>query len=506
MGPKKINKKNTTETKGKRGRPKKVDNPKDVSDDSSEKSFDFNPSDNYNFEYSYLPKYDAKAKKKYIELLDKKTLVQPDDPLFSDVKKVKKEAIAVIEYCYMAWLVRQDFIVCKRIFDKENIIFIDRNDMSDSDGFYGVATHIYSFWEEYDKKGILMDNHVVEGNRLYYRAKRKDGTTFDSYIEFRLRPNMMIYKIDTGPLSDDEPDHFVGIPPKDYPQGLEEDVQLKPLPMWDPEYQLQEEKGTLYAMMFKLYRVWLLNQDVDQMKRLMAKRMVLEDRELHREFSDGTDCAHYFFTFVAHHYTTGIQVKQYKIRKNELFIRLHWPEKKKTTDIWLRARLNKDNMFNEFIFRKAREDVFTEPGDLKAESLKDLENVYDRKNDDENREKEDFASAINHNLDPNEENILHGTFSTSDTDYYLEDRIINKEPIQIMERKDIYFSPKIPFRLMFNISSGSDKDDLFTRRYSDKTSSSKSSTSFSSTTSEENDKKPKKVIKNQVQKVGKKVK
>lgn len=434
-------------------------------------------SDNDSSVSSYVPRINLDESYKFFKpppslpkFLEKRCPTSPEDPLISKDPDIKKQAQELIEHFFLSWLIGQDYMACKRTCFRERLIFVDRIEGTDSEGFGSVSSHMYYIFSDYEKRKIIMQNHFLKDNKVYYRMKKGTDEQYDGYVEFWVTPEMTISRFEISKCNKNIPE-FDKMEPFNYIYGQPEVVQLKPLPINDPEYEIQEEKGTEYAMIFKLFKAWFITQNVEDMKKLMAPKMYLEDRELCREFYDGKDCAHYFYTFVAHHFTANIYVKQYKIQKGELYIRIHWPEKKKNTDMQVTLRLNKNNQFHEVMMKKTKDPIFTEFGDLKLEDYEKLEKVYMKRNEDEYRTKEDFASAINYNLDINQIENLPNTFSTTDTEYYLEDKILNKEKKKIVKRIDPTFSPKMPLRLMFNISTGSDKDILFTKRYTEKSTS-----------------------------------
>jgi hypothetical protein len=409
------------------------------------------PTDDYNHPHFFRRNFPS-----YVFTPHKQNEKLKTDPLFSKNKEIRKQAVETVEHFFYSWLIRQDYISCKRHLDREKILFVNTIDRSDGDGWNSAVLYLYYCFIDYEALNTKIINHVVKNHKIYYRVLKRNGKKYDFYIDFRMDDKFLITRIETGPITDKK-NRFIGIPEKEYPFGVAEKMDLTPLPIYDPEYQIQQEKGTLYAMLFKVYKNWFILQDVNEMKKMMTPKMMLDDKELNREYENGRDCAHYFFTFIAHHNTTGIQVKQYKIVDNELIVRIHWPEKKKTTDIMAMIRFSKQNLITDVIFKKAYSDIFNKPGDITIDDMKKIEENY-------LFGVENIAGQCN--LDENRKGELPSTFSTSDTEFWLNEKIINKETKQIGKRINVPLSPKVPYKLIFAMEDRSD-EDLFKKTYAD---------------------------------------
>ena len=378
-------------------------------------------------------------------------------------KKIKKlDKKDAIEEFYTAWMIKQDYGKCKDYCDDQNVIFYDRRDKSESEGYNMIIMPMYFYHQVFTKDKITLVNHLIEDDgTLYYRARRRGGEHFNGLMDFTVNDDNKITRIEIGKVKS-KFNKFDELDDKIYEFRLPDPVNLSQLPIWDYEYCIQESKGTMYAMMFKLYRIWMLAQDVNEMMRVMASDAHLHDRVMEREFHNGKECANYFFTFIAHHHVSGIYMRQYKIIDNELIVKMHWPHKQQDTDIMITAKMNEDNKFTDILIRKAYFNAFTDPGDITSEMLKKMENVHNRRIADITREEEDFRSAVFYGLDKNVKDLGIGTFDSTDTEVFLRDKILNENDKCIVEeRKLIVPSPKAPLKLIYDYPSRILSDDDF---------------------------------------------
>lgn len=403
-----------------------------------------------------------------IELEKRQTKEKKEDidmEAFLKKPAMKSRMQTIMETFFIKWIVEHNYKKCKEMCDTENIVFYNKRDDMDSENFDFVTIQMYSFQQNFIREKIKVVNHVIENNTLYFRSAKRDNQVFDCYITFIFNKNEEIIRIEANEI--DLTDKFDNVAPKTYNYKEPEKPELAELPMWDKEYELQQQKGTLYAMMFKLYRCWLLSQDVHEMMKLMAPNANLQDKVMNRSYYTGKECAHYFFTFVAHHYVSGIYVRQYKIIDNELFVRIHWPTRKEVADIMVVVKIDKtNNTFTEIILKKAYFDPFTDKNDATYSAMKKMEIVHERRLADKNRKREDFKSAVFYEMDENMKDLNLDTFATSDTEIFLEDKIINEnkydKKIEIEPRIYVVPSPKAPLKLIYDFKTPSyNTEELF---------------------------------------------
>lgn len=431
--------------------------------------------------------YKNEKKKRIIEKEKKNKAMKPiiEKQIQSRTKSQQQKINKIIEKFFISWLIHKDLIECKNACDNDIVTFFDMKDGSESETYSIVMIQLYYYYQNYEREKTRIENHIVEGNTLWYRAKTRNDDYFDGFIEFGFNDKNKIISIDVGTLDSNgelitylpknkskkkeyDKNRFNDVPPKKYNYKLEEPLQVSKLPLWDYDKFLEKQKGTLYTLMFKLYRAWFILCDPDEILRLTAQDAKLYDRVLKKDFFNGKDASYYFMTFVAHHHTAGIYVRQYKIIDNELIIRIHQPDTGNWTDILVAVKINKDtNLFTEFIFRRAYFDAFKEKGDLTPNAFKGIENVYKQRVSDINRKREDFKSAVFYKMDKNMEDLNIDTFETSDTEIFLKDKLINEThtnylTVPIESRQDIIPSPKPPLKLIYNFRSPScDTAELF---------------------------------------------
>ncbi len=431
-----------------------------------------------------------KMRRKTVLLKEKKDKMlkdAADKEIKNRSKADQKKIDAVMEKFFIAWFITKDFPECKSCCDVDKVYFYDKKDGNDSQSYHIIMIQMYYYQQGYEREKVKMENHVMDGNTLWYRAKKRNGTYFDGFIEFMFNEKFKITRIDVGTLDEngnlistlhpeyrnkknkgEKIDRFEGIPPKTYKYKVEEPIKLTPLPLWDPERFLEQQKGTLYAIMFKLYKAWMLSQDIDDLSHLIAPDAKLYDKVLNKEIYSNSNIAAYFFTFVSHHFVSGIYVRQYKIIDNELILRVHWPDKSQWTDILVATRINREtSLFTEITIKTAYFDAFIDPNDVKEDTLTKMESVYRRRLIDKNRKREDYKSAVFFEMDQNMKDLDLDTFETSDTEVFLRDKLINETPsqyktIQIQPRENIVPSPKAPLKLIYNFKTPSyDTDELF---------------------------------------------
>lgn len=400
----------------------------------------------------------------------------------------KQQMHVVMEKFFIQWLIHRNFNECRDCCDEKKVYFFDKHDGNDSRGYHIIMIQMYYYYTTYEKERIKIENHFIDNNTLWYRARRRNGTYFDAFIEYTLNDKLKISRISVGaldengnvstiieagkrpkpPINKNTVDRFAGKPKKTYDYGPHIITEVSPLPMWDHEVYLESQKGTLYVLMFKLFKAWLITQDVEDLARMMDPEVRLYDKMQAKEFFSARDAANYFYTFVAHHATVGIYVRQYKIFENELVVKVHWPDATQWADILVTTRINKDtNLFTEIIFRSCYYNAFDQPGDVTIEALKKMEIVHKSRIADRDRKREDFRSAVLFKTDKNITDLEIDTFATSDTEVFLANKIINEKPycrrnVPIESRLEIVPSPKAPVKLIYDFKSSSyDTEELF---------------------------------------------
>lgn len=447
-------------------------------------------------EDEYEREYEQKKKRAMIKKIkkDKELKIIRDNEIKNRSEADQKKINNIMEKFFISWLIERDFTECKNMCDVEHVIFYDKQNGNDSHSFHIAMIQMYYYQQTYEKEKTKIETHVTDGNTLWYKAKKRDDSYLEGFIEFTFNAKFKITRLEVGITESvnnevkKTNDKFNGVGLKKYNYKADNNIEVKPLALWDHEYFLQQQKGTLYALMFKLYKTWLITEDVDSMARLMAPDAKLYDKVMNKDFFNGRDVANYFYTFVAHHFVSGIYVRQYKILDNELVVRVHWPEKSQWVDIMVVVKIDKDtNLFTEIVFRKAYFDAFKEPTDANIEAIKKMENVYIRRIQDRNRRREDFKSAVFFRKDKNMKDLNISTFATSDTEVFLADKIVNEKKsdtkiINIEPREQIVPSPKPPLKLIYDFKTPSnDTNDIFcTHSPKNKKNKTKKSASLSS--------------------------
>ena len=445
--------------------------------------------------------YELERKKAYLlrEKKDKEKKLLIDKEIKARSKTDQKKINDIMENFFILWFIKRNINDCKQFCEINKLYFYDKYDGNDSETFNIVSIQMYVYQMNYEREKTKMVNHKMEGNTLLYRAKKRNGTYLDGFIEFEFNSKFKIIKIEVGTFDDNhniivkyrQPknnlnkvniarlekntskntnvDIFQNIPEKQYEYKHDEIIQVSPFQIWDSDCFLEKQKGSLYALMFKLYRAWLIYYDIEDLIRLLEPEARLYDKVTGRDFFTGRDVASYLFTFVAHHELTGIYIRQYKIIDNELIIRIHNPEKSEWVDILVYARINKEkNLFTELTMKEAYFDAFQDKGDVTPEVLKQLETVFKSRYADRFRKKEDFQSAVLFKMDQNMVDLDIDTFATSDTEVYLADKLTNETPAQrvivpIESRTEIVPSPKPPLKFIYDLKTPSfDTEELYT--------------------------------------------
>lgn len=311
-----------------------------------------------------------KAKK---NIAMKKMKIAKDKELKTRSADDQKKIDNIMEHFFISWLITREFLECKDDCESNDVIFYDKQTNADSETFSIITIQMYYFHQNYEREKTIIINHITNGNTLFYLAKKRDGTYLNGMIDYTFNKKNKIIKIEVDIDTTDNTDNkFKNIPLKTYNYRPEEKIEVSPLPIWDRDRFLEHKKGTLYTLMYKLYRAWIIYQDVDEINKLMANDAKIHDKVLNKEFFNDKDVSIYLLTFIAHHLTSGIYVRQYKILNNELIIRIHWPEKKEWTDILVYARI-KNNLFIELSLKKAYFDAFKDPNDATVDIIKKME-------------------------------------------------------------------------------------------------------------------------------------
>lgn len=231
-------------------------------------------------------------------------------------------------------LIIQDPDDIKRTLSKD-AVFYDEITNTTVNVDYNIADYLSSFYRYINDKKVLVECHVIEKNFLHIRFKKLDGSRI--YLVFEAETRMekvtrrreivdalKIYKLsmrrsDKRAFASEKKNKEYSFRSHDDPS----DMKPTTLEPYDSEKEIENEKGILYAVLFKFFRKWLVNEDMNQLRTMITDDCVLIDKEIIMNYEGKSDVISHLYSFITAFFSQEAVVLKYTILGGDLYIRMY---------------------------------------------------------------------------------------------------------------------------------------------------------------------------------------
>ena len=308
-------------------------------------------------------------KEKKDKIVKKETIKKEKKPVPPKETEEEIELRCHILSFFHTLFVIQDADDIKRTLSKD-VVLIDEISKNTVKIDYNVADYFSSFYKYINDTGILVETHIIDKSMLYVKFLKKSGGR--EYIEMEMETKMEkvvkrketvdTLKICKIYMRKCDKKIFNGVSDKEYSFRGEPTVESTPSTLggYDSEKDLEKEKGISYAVLFKFFKKWLVNEDMNELKKMITDDCVLIDREIIMNYEGRSDVISHLYTFITAFFSQEAVVLKYAILGNDLYIRMYKEKDDIHSDVLVASTI-RGTQLSKLVMCVPERDAFMDP-------------------------------------------------------------------------------------------------------------------------------------------------
>jgi hypothetical protein len=247
---------------------------------------------------------------------------------------------------------------------------------------YNIADYLSSFYRYINDKKVLVECHVIEKNFLHIRFKKLDGSRI--YLVFEAETRMekvtrrreivdalKIYKLsmrrsDKRAFASEKKNKEYSFRSHDDPS----DMKPTTLEPYDSEKEIENEKGILYAVLFKFFKKWLVNEDMNQLRTMITDDCVLIDKEIIMTYEGKSDVISHLYSFITAFFSQEAVVLKYTILGGDLYIRMYKEKDDISSDVLVASTIRGAQLC-KLVMCVPERDAFMDPPKTPSDKIRD---------------------------------------------------------------------------------------------------------------------------------------
>lgn len=287
-------------------------------------------------------------------------------------KKETDELLKLQQELFHNWLVIQDFEGTFELFAKNAILYDKQMDHEYKDK-YEVTDYLFNYTTYFNENKIKIESDILVENKIYVKLRRVSdniitleltlNTSSESDSDSESESKEKSLKISRIELNVIDNNIFENVPNKTYNfRVIEDGPKMNPstLDENDIDKIVENEKGIVYALLYKLFKAWLLHENMDEVEELISDDCVLHDKEIIMYYNGKFNICRHLYSFITSFRGKEVEVLKYNIIENELYIKVGIENKNIRSDILVRSTIE-GNQFCKLVMMKPERDAFKDP-------------------------------------------------------------------------------------------------------------------------------------------------